>query len=197
MRFKILSTEIYISFIFMIVLTLLLAIDKTGFLVPVFFSVTMHEFAHLFVMWLLNCEPKQIRLIPGSIQIIRKFTYKRNGEILISLSGPLMNLVLFSVFLINYYSFGSKISLDCAAINLILAVFNLLPVRGLDGGTILYYILLKLKNGSRANSVINLLTVVIALITIIFGIILLTKGRMNYSLIILGIYFLLSLSFKI
>ncbi len=197
MRFKIFSTEIYVSFVFIGLLTIMLAIDKTGYLLPVFFSVTVHEIAHLITMWILKCQPKQINLIPGSIQIIRGFSYKRNSEVLISFSGPIANLLLFCVFIINYYAFSVNTSLNYAAINLILALFNLLPVRGLDGGTILYHILLKIKDGSKANVIINICTIVLAFFAIFIGIILFINGKINYSLIILGLYFLLSLTFKI
>lgn len=196
MRFKIFSTEIYISFIFMVCITLMLSTDRTGLFIPVFISVILHEVSHLFSMWILNCEPKQIRLIPGSIQIVRKFVFKKNGEIFIALSGPLMNLLLFCIFIIHYCAFESEISLNFAAINLIFGLFNLLPIRGLDGGVILYNSVLRFFDCVKAEKTLNGFTLFFALTAIVTATILFITGTYNFSLLILGIYFLLAFLFK-
>jgi len=197
MRFKIFSTEIYISYLFMLCIVIMLSMDKTGLFLPVIVSISFHEIAHLFIMWLLNCEPKQVKFIPGSIQIVRKFTFKKNGEIYISFAGPIINLVIFLICFIHYGIYKSEIMLNFAAINLILGLFNILPVRGLDGGVILYNILCFNMDCAKAEKVLNFLTLFFSLTAFATAIILFISGTFNVSLLLLGLYFLLCLSFKI
>ena len=105
MRFKIFGTEIYLSFLFLGLITIMLATDKTGFMLPTIFAVVMHETAHLFAMWLLDCSPKRIKLIPASVQISTSFSKGYKNDILVSLSGPVINLVLFGTLYYNYLCF--------------------------------------------------------------------------------------------
>ncbi len=85
---------------------------------------------------------------PGAVYIFSdKITRKQNG--LISLSGPAINLVLMAIFLglsalvpvrhylpfeyvrnVNVWLFGAQL-------NLILALFNMIPVFPLDGGKVM------------------------------------------------------------
>ena len=73
MRFKLFGTEFYISFLFAAVITAMLAFDRTGFILPLFFAVLVHELGHLTAMWVLDCAPKRIRLIPAAVEITAKF----------------------------------------------------------------------------------------------------------------------------
>ena len=76
MRFKLLGTEIYISFLFTAIITLMILFDRTGMAVPTICAVILHETAHLFAMWALDCAPKKVKLIPASVQITTSFTKK-------------------------------------------------------------------------------------------------------------------------
>ena len=59
LKFRLFGTEVYISFLFMAVITIMLATDRTGLILPSLFAIIMHEAGHLFAMWLLECAPKQ------------------------------------------------------------------------------------------------------------------------------------------
>ncbi len=191
MRFKIFGTEIYLSFLFLGLITIMLATDKTGFMLPTVFSVVMHETAHLFMMWVLDCSPKRIKLIPASVQISSSFSKSYKNDILISLSGPLMNLVLFGTLYYNYLCFKNQATLYFALVNLVFGVFNLLPAKGLDGGTVLISIMCKFMNIHRAVLIVKLTTVIIALAIIVLAVMLTLGGKINLSLYIIGIYLLI------
>jgi len=129
MKLKLLGTEIYVSFLFMAMLTLMIACDKTGFVLPTLFAVFIHELGHLFAMWALGVSPKRIKLIPTSVQIVSDITSRYTSDIFVSLCGPIANFVLFIALYINFLSFKNEISLCYGLLNLIIGIFNLFPVK--------------------------------------------------------------------
>lgn len=190
MKFKFLGTQIYISFLFCATLCFMIAIDRTGLIIPTLFAVFIHESGHLLAMWAADCQPKAVRLIPTSVQIIRGFSTKKYGEAAIALCGPAANLVLFGVLYANYNIFGSEISLNFAILNLVIAVFNLLPVSGLDGGTILTLFIARFTNVYKAESIVRIITVVFAVVAFLLGVYLASSGTVNISVFIVAIYLL-------
>ena len=188
MRFKLFGTEIYISFLFTAVITLMILFDRTGMAVPTICAVILHETAHLFAMWALECAPKKIRLIPASVQITASFTKQYRNDIIIAVCGPLANLILFLTLYTNYLAYGNTTSLYYALTNLLIAVFNSIPVTGLDGGTVLYCLIAKKHSVRTAQTVLKLITLLIAATAIATAIILTLKGKLNITLYIIGIY---------
>lgn len=197
MKFKVFGTEVYISFLFAAVLTVMLATDRTGLLLPALFAVFMHELGHLFAMWVLECSPKQIRLIPASVQIVRKMEVRQRNEIIIALCGPLVNIILFASLYINFLCFKNEMCLYYAVLNLIIGLFNLLPVSGLDGGTILFNIISRKKEMRTAQIVVRIITFIVALTAITLAVMLTVRGKINLSLYIMGIYFTIMALIKI
>ncbi|MBO4467707.1 MAG: site-2 protease family protein [Clostridia bacterium] len=192
MRFRIFGTQVYVSFLFFAVITVMLAFDRTGYCLPCLCAAAFHEIGHLFAMWISDCQPKAIRLVPASVSIISDFPRKKYGEFFIALSGPLFNIVLFCSLIINYRMTASEISFKYAVISLVIGLFNLLPVKGLDGGTILMLIIEKAA-GSRekAEAVTKIITVIIGLLLLFVGAFLIIGGRINISIIIMGLYILI------
>ncbi len=190
MKFKLFGTEIYLSFLFLAFLTIMLATDKTGFILPTFFAVFVHEFGHLFIMWVLDCTPKKIKLIPASVQIVNSFSRGYKNDVIIALSGPVLNLVMFVTLYYNYLCFKNEFTLYFALLNLLIGVFNLLPVKGLDGGTVLFSLLCKNIDINKAALILKFITLIIALVVIGAAVLLSINGKLNTSLYIMGIYLL-------
>ncbi len=188
MKFKLLGTEIYISFLFCAVLCFMLVIDRTGLIVPTLFAVLIHEAGHLFAMCVADCQPRAIRLIPTSVQIVRGFSPKRGGEVGITLCGPLANVSVFLSLFINYKLFGSEQSLKFALLNLVIALFNLLPVSGLDGGTLLETVIARFTDIYRAESIVRIITAVFAFCAFLLGVYLWVSGTVNISVFIVAMY---------
>ena len=191
MKFKFLGTEIYISFLFCAVLCLMLLIDRTGLVIPTLFAAFVHEAGHLLAMWAADCHPRAIRLIPASVQIIRGFSPKKNGEAAIALCGPCANLVLAGVLWLNFLLFGNQNTLTFGALNIVLALFNLLPVSGLDGGTILTAFLSRFTNIYKAEGIVRIITAVFAFLAFLLGVYLWASKSVNLSVFIVAIYLFL------
>ena len=188
MKFKLFGTEIYISFLFCALLCFMLAIDRTGLVIPTLFAVFIHESAHLLAMWAADCQPRTVRLIPASVQIVRGFSPKKCGEAAITICGPLGNIVIFGVLFANYSVFGSEQSLVFATLILVIALFNLLPVSGLDGGTLLTIAISHFTDIYKAESIVRIITAVFAVAVFLLGVYLWVSGTVNISVFIVSLY---------
>lgn len=188
MRFKLFGTEFYISFLFAAVITAMLVFDRTGFILPLLFAVLVHELGHLAAMWVLDCAPKRIRLVPAAVEITTKLQSGGRYEIFIALCGPAINLLLFATLFVNYLAFGNEGYLTVGFINLLIGLFNLLPVTGLDGGTVLFNILCRKAEPSRAALIMRIINLSVALAALVIAVTLCFKGQFNLSFFILALY---------
>ena len=188
MKFKFLGTEFYISFLFCAIVCFMLVIDRTGLIIPTFFAVLVHECGHLFAMWVCDCQPKAIRLIPTSVQITRGFSTKKYGEAAIAFCGPATNLIVFGVLFSNYCIFKNEQYFVLALLNLVIAVFNLLPVSGLDGGTLLTLLLSRFTDIYKAESIVRIVTAAFSFVVFLLGVYLAISGTVNISVFIVAVY---------
>lgn len=196
MKIKVLGTEIYISFLFCAVLCIMLLFDRTGLVIPTLFAVFIHETGHLFAMWVTDCQPRAIRLIPTSVQIVRDFSCKKGGEITIAICGPAANLVLFLTLIINHLVFKSEQSLSFAILNLVLAVFNLLPLLGFDGGVILTEGISRFTDIYKAERIVRIVTVIFAFFAFVVGVYLWIYVKLNISVFIVAVYLIVCVLVK-
>ena len=197
MKFKLLGSEIYISFLFVAVISLMLATDKTGLALPTLFAVLLHETGHLLAMWIIGTPPKSIRLIPASVQITRSISSRYKNDIIVALSGPLVNFALFLTLYINYLIFDNEGILYYSLINLIVGLFNLLPVTGLDGGTVLFSLIAKKKDINRAMLTLKIISLCLGAVCLFLAITLTLRGKLNVSVYIISVYLFLSVLIKI
>ena len=123
---------------------------------------------------------------------------KKYGDLLISLAGPMVNLIMFCSLYVNFLITKSAFSLDCALINLAFFTFNMLPVSGLDGGTVLKIILSKkFKDPLKAERIVRIITLAVGLLVGIIGITLIINGELNISVFIVAIYIIISAFIRI
>jgi len=131
----------------------------------------IHELAHLICGVVLGFKPDTLKIMPlgfciefeTNVQDYNKKIIKSNmlavKKILIALAGPMINLVIVIMGLIL------KIDNNIIYSNLLIFLFNLIPIYPLDGGRIIKN-LLKIWFGNRkANKYINLIsnTIIICL----------------------------------
>ena len=188
MKIKVFGTKIYISFLFAATLSFMIATDRTGLIIPTLFAVLVHETGHLFAMWVNDCAPKEIRLIPASVQIVESYPKSSGLQVWIIACGPLANIAVSAALFINYYLGKSEVSLQFGLLNMILALFNMLPVSGLDGGRIMVIVLSRRKSPYFAVKTVKVLTFVLSLTAFFAGITLAIRGNFNISVFILALY---------
>lgn len=188
MKVSLFGTKIYISFLFTATLSLMLATDRTGLVVPTLFAVLIHEMGHLIAMWAADCAPLEIRLIPASVQIVEKYGAPTKKQAGIIICGPLANIAVATALFINFHLGGYDISLKFALLNAILAVFNMLPVSGLDGGRLLELILCRHTDLYSALKTVRIVTLVLAVALFFGGVFLILRGDVNISVFIVALY---------
>lgn len=122
---------------------------RTVFLIlAVFVCVVLHEFGHSLQVKRYGIPVRDIILLPiGGMARAEKIPDKPMQEIIVAISGPLVNFVLaaflFLVILLRSapMNIQSDFLTNLFAINVVLGTFNLIPAFPMDGGRILRGIL--------------------------------------------------------
>ncbi|NES70399.1 MAG: site-2 protease family protein [Okeania sp. SIO2D1] len=117
-----------------------------------FSSVLAHELGHSFVALSQGIEVKSITLfLFGGLASLDRESKTPGEAFWVAIAGPLVSIVLFGLFtIINTFTaingpLAAILQL-LAYINLVLALFNLIPGLPLDGGNILKSIVWKITN---------------------------------------------------
>lgn len=164
----------------------------------VFFFVTMHEICHSLAARRFGIEVREITLFPiGGVAAMTKMPDKPLDELLISLAGPFSNIVVIAVFFYPMrYFVGEGVlfhRLSTASwpltfayvywINLVLALFNMLPAFPMDGGRVLRAMLASRLGYRKATRIAVTFGHIFALAFAYFGIV---DG--NIMLVIIAVF---------
>lgn len=207
---RIFGININIHFTFFLLLLLffiLLGPRGLILILGVFFFVTVHELCHSLVALHFGIKVKKITLLPiGGVASMSEIPTKPYQELLISLAGPMSNVLVVIVFYFPLLLLLGKETLmypflvitgqapfagnfnilaHIYWINLILAVFNMLPAFPMDGGRVLRAILSYRMSYKAATGVAVRLGHIFALL---FGYIGLVHGHIFLLIIAIFIY---------
>ena len=117
--------KIHASLLIALLYNLYIAKKKIYFITYLF--IIMHELSHMITALLLKIDIKEIVLLPFGVTAKYAGKITAIKDLAISLAGPLASLL----FAIAYHS---KLYFR---INILIALFNLIPIYPLDGGRIL------------------------------------------------------------
>ncbi|MGG1876245.1 M50 family metallopeptidase [Paenibacillus sp. 7541] len=162
-------------------------------LITLFIIVFIHELGHAFAAAALGCKVRSIQMLPfGGVAVIEE-----NGgmtalkEITIALAGPLQNVIMIGLALLcKTLGLGEAAFLDYIIQgNMMIALFNLLPVLPLDGGKVLQAAIslvapyhATLLWASRIGIVFSLIMVGYSLLPLLNG------GGMQLNLLMIGLF---------
>ena len=119
------------NFGFFLLLSLALLLDRSGLAVGCICAALLHELGHLLAMAVCGVSVTAVCLCPLGVRIERAEPTSLNRELLINLSGPMVNLLLA---LVLYRAEKFPFS----AVNCVLGLFELCPLPSLDGGQALF-----------------------------------------------------------
>jgi len=140
--------------------------DAVAFITLVFTCIVLHEFGHILVARFFGVKTRDVTLFPiGGVANIERMPERPYQELLVAISGPLVNLgiflglsLLFSKQLSDFdiekiNDTGTSLAIRIAAANLILMIFNLLPAFPMDGGRVLRALLAMWTTKSKATKI--------------------------------------------
>ncbi len=156
--------------------------------------IIAHELGHIAAAFISGAEIYCFRILPvGVSATIEDYSCKKVNKIFIYSAGPSVNIIFAIVIYILYACQVISIEFTVGIyINIWLAVFNLLPILPLDGGKIAMEVLSDYSGLFKTSKHMKIITVILSVIMIILGLVIFKNTLYNASLVIVGIYILLS-----
>lgn len=183
MTVRFFGVPVRITFPFSALVTFLLYVDRTGLMGYALLAVVLHETGHLAVMHFAKAKPSGLELSLRGVLIVSPAVPGVWQRLLIAVGGSAANLLFGGLFL----AFGWS---TAGAVQLIVALYNLLPIQGLDGGSILSGFLCLFGLGEK-RWILSLCSFITAGVVFVLGVQLLLLNGSNISLLLLGVYLLL------
>lgn len=151
----------------------------------VYIIMIFHEAAHLVAALLIGLKPDCVLFAPFGVnlKLKNKIVYSLSEEVILYLSGPLLNGILS---LVGLYMQNREFY----QINTVLMIMNLLPILPLDGGMIFLRVISEFYSRHTAERLLIGISCTLTAILLVFACIGLWYGYINISLFIMSVFFL-------
>lgn len=151
----------------------------------------IHELTHMFMGIILKLKPKELRISPFGFSISFE-TYEKTEKkkILVAISGPLMNILIAIVCcFINMENEWKELLIYS---NILIGMFNLLPIYPLDGGRIVKAILRGKYTWTRTDKIVNQLSnIMVIALTAISSVLVLIYHNVGLLLVLIYLWILM------
>ncbi|MBO4277469.1 MAG: hypothetical protein J5925_03615, partial [Clostridia bacterium] len=120
---------------------LLIALESALPFAVLVLSALFHELGHLLALKKCGVRPRRTDLLPMGAVIVCPEGLSYREELFVALAGPFFSFAA-ALFCGVFYAFcGGVYPLYACLVNSLLAFFNLLPIKKLDGGKALFCLL--------------------------------------------------------
>lgn len=112
----------------------------------IFFICLFHEFGHIIFIKLFHYEINTIEILPfgGYTNINKKINTSINKDLIIALAG-IINQIILGIIIFIFKNYFNNITYTLITkYNLIIIIFNLIPIIPLDGNNIMHLLLEKM-----------------------------------------------------
>jgi len=196
--------RIHITFFLLLIFIFTSVLNERGlnqaflamlFICAVFTCVVIHEIGHSLFAKKFGKNPKSITLLPiGGVASIEEMPEKPLQEITMAIVGPLINLIIAGLLYIivgRWTGIGTPnlfpdsvqtFFANLIGINIILAIFNLIPAFPMDGGRVLRGLLAIKMEHLRATAIAVTIGQAIAIFFVFFGLF------YNWWLALIGVF---------
>jgi len=196
--------RIHVTFFLLLIFIFASVVNQRGvesailavlFICTVFACVLIHEIGHSLIARRFGKEAKSITLLPiGGVAMMEEMPEKPSQEIVMSLVGPLINLAIAGILLVfvgrwtgirapSLYPDSVRIFFaELIGVNIMLAIFNLIPAFPMDGGRVLRGVLAMKMDYVAATSLAVNIGQALAILFIFFGIF------FNWWLALIGLF---------
>jgi stage IV sporulation protein FB len=186
------QTKVKLNWWFLLLLFVYLLLDIWEQAIGMFLVVVWHELWHVFVAKSYGLKVHEIELLPyGGVAKIDGLVGKEgNLEVKVALAGPLSNFFLAVIIAagLHWAWFYHPLAYFMFMYNLLIGLFNLLPVLPLDGGRILRGYLANFWGVLSTTIWVARLGQGIALLMVALGGVGLYLGLINFHLIIIALF---------
>ncbi|MBV2360831.1 site-2 protease family protein [Thalassococcus sp. CAU 1522] len=176
------------------------ALANTAFILVLFACVVAHEYGHALMARRFGIRTPDITLLPiGGLARLERMPEKPGQELAVALAGPAVNVVIWAALVVIVgvptdvrsladFSAGPAEFLGrVAAVNLFLAVFNLIPAFPMDGGRVLRAVLSIFTGRVRATRIAATAGQIVALLFGFWG-----ASSGNIVLILIAVFVFLA-----
>ena len=201
---------------------MILRIDLKIFLILILFYFTkqieiyglimifaiIHELFHLIAGLILKMKIKRVTIMPVGLSIEFKLSYedynvkilKSNRlelkRIFVAIAGPFINIII--IIITSFFNINMELKNLIIYSNLIIALFNLLPIYPLDGGRILKSLLCILKGKRKAETIINKISnIFLFFVIFIFSILIFEYKNIAVLFIVFYLFYIVTKENKI
>jgi len=175
-------------------LLLLFLADEEGVFFLFLAAAALHELGHVAAVYMAGGHVRALclDLFGGNMQVEARLSYPR--ELFVTAAGPGLNLL--AAYLASTAArvtpLGNTPAGDAlylfSGICVLLGGFNLLPVRPLDGGELLYTLTAWRADSERAERVCGIAGAAVSAVLIAAGIFILIKTKYNITMLAAGLF---------
>lgn len=193
--FYISKVKIKFDFSFFAVIALFFCFDYTGYGMYSVISCVLHEMGHLAVMAFVGQSLEGLHFYGAGIKIKadEKTCISLKNQFLVLIGGSTFNLILALIFYM--LSDGTSLfMLMFASVNVVIGVFNLMPLGCFDGKRIMKLLLIKWAKAENVDQILRGINIVVISIISAFSIVLLMNGFNFTILVTLGYIILITIT---